>query len=287
MSWILCPDSKKPQIKFVFAFACSYFCTKAFFMKKTLILAAGFAMMACGAVAQETSVPKRITIIEGKFFRNLPEEVAKMMTPDGIKFFMLSTPNGTKAVGIKMPEPLTNEMLRDTIPMVQVPEAAELLRRFDEAQARSEGIGVSSGRTEPLLKEGTKFPEFTATDMNGRTWSNADVKGKVMVLNVWFTGCGPCRAEMPELSAWKDEMPGVMFFSSTFESAKVAHPVIESRGFNWIPLVNDTVLYKYVGNNGFPLTVVIDKEGTVVMAEHGTSATKREALKRKIKSLIK
>jgi thiol-disulfide isomerase/thioredoxin len=200
---------------------------------------------------------------------------------------MLSTPNGTKAVGIKMPEPLTNEMLRDTIPMVQVPEAAELLRRFDEAQARSEGIGVSSGRTEPLLKEGTKFPEFTATDMNGRTWSNADVKGKVMVLNVWFTGCGPCRAEMPELSAWKDEMPGVMFFSSTFESAKVARPVIESRGFNWIPLVNDTVLYKYVGNNGFPLTVVIDKEGTVVMAEHGTSATKREALKRKIKSLIK
>lgn len=124
---------------------------------------------------------------------------------------MLSTPNGTKAVGIKMPEPLTNEVLRDTIPMVQVPEAAELLRRFDEAQARSEGIGVSSGRTEPLLKEGTKFPEFTATDMNGRTWSNADVKGKVMVLNVWFTGCGPCRAEMPELSAWKDEMPGVMF----------------------------------------------------------------------------
>lgn len=171
--------------------------------------------------------------------------------------------------------------------MVQVPEAAELLRRFDEAQARSEGIGVSSGRTEPLLKEGTKFPEFTATDMNGRTWSNADVKGKVMVLNVWFTGCGPCRAEMPELSAWKDEMPGVMFFSSTFESAKVARPVIESRGFNWIPLVNDTALYKYVGNNGFPLTVVIDKEGTVVMAEHGTSATKREALKRKIKSLIK
>lgn len=82
-------------------------------------------------------------------------------------------------------------------------------------------------------------------------------------------------------------MPGVMFFSSTFESAKVARPVIESRGFNWIPLVNDTVLYKYVGNNGFPLTVVIDKEGTVVMAEHGTSATQREALKRKIKSLIK
>ena len=46
-------------------------------MKKTLILAAGFAMMACGAVAQETSVPKRIT-----YYRR--------------QVFMLSTPNGTK-----------------------------------------------------------------------------------------------------------------------------------------------------------------------------------------------
>lgn len=257
-------------------------------MKKiALILAAVCAMAAVRAVAQETSAPKRIIIIDSKFFRNLPEGVAKMMTPDGIKFFMISTPNGTKAVGIKMPEPLSDEVLRDTLPMAQVPEAVELLRRFDEAQAKSEGIKVSSNKTEPLLKEGTKFPEFTATDMDGRTWDNADVKGKVMVLNIWFTGCGPCRAEMPELSTWKDEMPDVMFFSSTYESADIARPVIESCKFNWIPLVNDTLFHQYIGNNGYPLTVVIDKEGIVAMVEYGTSATQREALKQKITSLMK
>lgn len=43
-----------------------------------------FTIAAFCAVAQETSVPKRITIIDGKFFQNLPEEGAKMMTPDGI-----------------------------------------------------------------------------------------------------------------------------------------------------------------------------------------------------------
>ena len=131
---------------------------------------------------------------------------------------------GQKAVGIKMPEPLTNEVLRDTIPMVQVPEAAELFRGdLTKHKQGQKGIGVSSGRTDHCLRKVLSFLEFTATDMNGRTWSNADIKGG-MVLNVWFTGCGPCRAEMPELSAWKDEMPGVMFFSSTFESAKVARP---------------------------------------------------------------
>lgn len=243
-------------------------------------------MIAFCIAAQEALPPKKIIIIDGKFFYNLPEGVAKMKTPDGIKFFMVSTPNGTKAVGIKMPEPLTNEVLRDTIPMVHVPEAAELLRRFEEAKSSSDGIKISSGKTEPLLKEGTKFPDFTSTDIDGRIWSNADVKDKVMVLNIWFTGCGPCRAEMPELSAWKDEMPDVMFFSSTYESAEIARPVIESRGFNWIPLVNDTLFTKYIGNNGYPLTVVIDKEGIVVMAEYGTSATQRESLKEKIRSLI-
>lgn len=254
--------------------------------KTTLTLAVVFAMTAFCAVAQETSAPKRITIIDGKFFRNLPEGIAKM-TPDGMKFFMISTPNGTKAIGIKMPEPLSDEVLRDTIPMAQVPEASELLRRFEEAQANSAGIKVSSSKTEPLLKEGTKFPDFTASDIDGRIWSNADVKGKVMVLNIWFTGCGPCRAEMPELSTWKDEMPEVMFFSSTYESTEIARPVIESRRFNWIPLVNNTSFTKYIGNNGYPLTAVIDKEGVVVMVEYGTSASQREALKQKIKSLIK
>lgn len=257
-------------------------------MKKTiLILAVVFAMTAFCAVAQEISAPKRIIMIDGKFFRNLPEGVAKMMTPDGIKFFMISTPNGTKAVGIKMPEPLPDEVLCDTIPVAQVPEGVELLRRFEEAQVSSEGIKVSSGKMEPFLKEGTKFPDFTATDIDGRIWSNADVKGKVMVLNIWFTGCKPCRAEMPELSTWKDEMPDVMFFSSTYESAEIVRPVIESCGFNWISLVDNSMFTNYIGDNGYPLTAVIDKDGIVVMVKYGTSASQREALKQKIKSLIK
>jgi len=51
--------------------------------------------------------------------------------------------------------------------------------------------------------------------------------------------------------------------------------------------VNNILFTKYIGNNGYPLTAVIDKEGVVVMVEYGTSASQREALKQKIKSLIK
>lgn len=239
--------------------------------------------MAVFAAGQETLSPKNIIIIDGKFFDGIPESIAKMKS-DGMEIFMLSTPNGTKAIGFTLPIPLPGDALRDTIPMKQVPEAAELLRRFEEAQARTEEMNHSSAN--PELKEGSKFPGFSATDMEGRIWSNADVKGKVMVLNVWFTGCGPCRAEMPELSAWKEEMPEVMFFSSTYESAEVARPVIEKQQFNWIPLVDDKQFSLYTDNRGYPLNVVVDKEGIVRMVSHGTSASKRKTLKQLILSLI-
>ena len=80
-------------------------------------------------------------------------------------------------------------------------------------------------------------------------------------------------------------MPEVMFFSSTYESADIAGPVIKSRGFNWIPLVSDTLFHKYIGNNGYPLTMVVDKNGKIVKAEYGTSPEQRADLKEAIKSL--
>ena len=137
-----------------------------------------------------------------------------------------------------------------------------------------------------MINEGDKFPEFSATDINGKIWTNADVKGKVMVLNLWFTGCRPCRAEMPELSKWKDEMPDAMFLSATYENAERAKPVIESQGFNWIALINDTQFAEFIGSIGYPMTIVVDKAGFITMIEYGTSPTQRTKLKEEIRKLI-
>lgn len=253
----------------------------------SLIMTVIFLLTSIGGVAQEAPPLEKITIVNGYFFRNIPEAVTtNMAKPNAMRIYMISTPNGTKVIGIKLSESLSDEALRDTIPMAEVPEAAELLRRFEEVQARSKGRRIVQSPKAQYLEEGDRFPEFSVTDIDGRTWSSTDVKGKVMVLNVWFTGCRPCLAEMPELSAWKDEMPEVMFFSSTFESADVALPVIKNRGFNWIPIVNDSIFDKHVGRRGYPLTVVVDKEGIVAAVEHGTSPSRREDLRQKIKSLI-
>jgi tetratricopeptide (TPR) repeat protein len=43
-------------------------------------------------------------------------------------------------------------------------------------------------------------PDFSAIDLQGKTIRLADLKGKIVVINIWGIGCGPCIAEMPRLN---------------------------------------------------------------------------------------
>jgi len=46
---------------------------------------------------------------------------------------------------------------------------------------------------------GTKAPEFALFDMAGRTVRLSDLRGKVVLLNFWYSSCPPCRTETPDL----------------------------------------------------------------------------------------
>lgn len=227
---------------------------------------------------QQTPKPKKIYIIEGHFFNQIP--VDNELT-SGI--IIINSANGTKAFGILLSEPLPDEALQYEVPKEQIPDAELLLEQYNDKAGSA--ISITMDKSESALKVGDAFPAFKATDIDGREWTNEDVKGTVMVLNCWFTGCGSCRAEMPELSKWKNEMPDVMFFSSTYEKPETARIVLEKTGFNWTPLVNDTQFKNYIGSHGYPLTVVVDKDGKIAQVEFGTSPLQRDKLKATIQSL--
>jgi thiol-disulfide isomerase/thioredoxin len=48
--------------------------------------------------------------------------------------------------------------------------------------------------------DGTPGPDYAFNDAAGKPMKIADLKGKVVVMNLWATWCGPCQIEMPELA---------------------------------------------------------------------------------------
>lgn len=227
--------------------------------------------------SQDAPKSPNIYIIEGLFFSEIPVDQGLLNGMVTIK-----TANGSRAFGLIMKEPLPDEAKQFAISNNQIPDADELLEIFNKKKGRAIRFSINK---EEYLHVGDRFPQFTAKDIDGKNWESADVEGKVMVLNCWFTGCGPCRAEMPELSQWKNEMPDVIFFSSTYEKPETARPVLEKTGFNWIPLVNDTQFKQYIGTNGYPMTIVVDKGGLIALIEYGTSPMQRKKLRETIESL--
>jgi len=248
---------------------------------KTFITAL-FAIVAIAGQAQEaridTIVPK--FLINGYFFREMPK------LPDAMpSVTRLRDNEGNSVVAIGLDVDLPKSVVRKAIPREQVHNADQFqngvnmmrtMQELTQANVKADGTFYSP-------KAGEHFPQFSEKDMDGRTWTNDSVRGRVMVLNLWYSGCGPCRAEMSELSTWKEKFPNVMFFSATYHDAEIVKRITDKHHFTWTHLVEAKDMMSWIGTEGFPFTVVVDKQGIVRHAVHGTNEMKREELLAKIK----
>jgi cytochrome c biogenesis protein CcmG/thiol:disulfide interchange protein DsbE len=64
---------------------------------------------------------------------------------------------------------------------------------------------MARGRFLPV-EVGTRAPSFPATDLQGRPVRLEDLRGQVVLLNIWATWCGPCRDEMPSMERLHREL---------------------------------------------------------------------------------
>ncbi len=238
-------------------------------MKKFLSLIAVFILIGtlCG-----NSITNRVPAyyVEGYYFdkspQNLPGDYCMSFTSYG---------DGKKLVLLIYSEPVTlsDEIIAEAIPEDQIADL-EYLRTVTMNSLNFHAISNEAYKNREWLNVGTAFPSFTATDIDGVECGSKDIEGKVMVLNLWYTGCGPCRREMPELSTWREKYPDVVFLSSTWESPEVARPVLEKCGFTWRHIVNDRQFLKWLNGRGYPMTIVVDRKGIVRHYENGTNQDK-------------
>src|SRR5512139_1358249 len=115
---------------------------------------------------------------------------------------------------------------------------------------------------------GGQAPDFTLTDMSGRSVSLADLRGKVVIVNFWATWCPPCRAEMPSMEALHRELAdeGLVLLAVNIEKdGRKSVPTFLAGNPHSFPILFDDqeVVQKRYGVFKFPESFVIRKDGTI------------------------
>ena len=117
-------------------------------------------------------------------------------------------------------------------------------------------------------QEKTAAPDFTVSDLQGRTFSLADFKGKVLFLNFWATWCPPCRQEIPDfIAAYKDLKGGgleIVGLSVDRLTAEELAEWVKDVGINYpVALATREHVRAFQPGDYIPTTLVIDPEGNI------------------------
>jgi len=124
-------------------------------------------------------------------------------------------------------------------------------------------------RAEPLDIQGTTFEDDE--------FSSADHLGEVLMLNIWYASCPPCRKEAPELQKIHEDYEELVVIGvNVRDSSGPARAFEETYGITYpsMPDLDAEIMYSLrglVAPNAVPSTLVIDREGRVAARISGAA----------------
>jgi thiol-disulfide isomerase/thioredoxin len=144
---------------------------------------------------------------------------------------------------------------------------------LSDRSANGEGPAVSSAKSGEdsiamsLHDAPRSLPVVEFEDGDGRTLTLAEFRGRVVLLNIWATWCGPCRREMPTLDRLQAKLGGPDFEVVAVSIDRDGIPVVTE----FYAEVGVRHLAKYIDESGdvarrlntvgVPTTLLIDREG--------------------------
>jgi thiol-disulfide isomerase/thioredoxin len=121
-------------------------------------------------------------------------------------------------------------------------------------------LGTSDGQ---WLPPDATLPAFGLTDVSGQRWTLAQLAGKVVLINVWATWCGPCRVELPKIQELQ-----VISFNVDEDLGRVA-PYMKARGYSFPALAAYGFVSRTLFRYEIPQNWLIDPNGKWIATQRG------------------
>lgn len=154
-------------------------------------------------------------------------------------------------------------------------------------------LTISAQQKKPLA------PAFSVSSIDGKTFDSEKLKGKIVVLNLWFINCPNCLEEIKSLNQLVSEYKGkdVVFIGMATNKKPDLEKFLKKNPFDYniVPGAMQTILsFGEPDKNGeinipFPMHVVIDREGAIVVRRSGRKGLDdvKSELKKQIESAPK
>ncbi|WP_430810526.1 MULTISPECIES: peroxiredoxin family protein [unclassified Carboxylicivirga] len=152
-------------------------------------------------------------------------------------------------------------------------------------------MGGSGASSADKVKVGEVAPSFTVMTPDGKL-SNADLKGKVVLINFFATWCPPCVKELPVLQQqvwekYKDHNDFVLLVIGREHSVDELRAFAEKRNLD-LPFCPDEKreIFNLFASESIPRNYIIDRAGKVVYASKGYSVKEFEIMKEALKKRL-
>jgi thiol-disulfide isomerase/thioredoxin len=117
------------------------------------------------------------------------------------------------------------------------------------------------------------LPDFQISDAEGKTWRLADLKGKVTLVNLWATWCGPCRTELPYLQKLfnkvRERKDLVVITLNTDDNPGLIMPFLNENKYTFPVLPASGYVARLVPELSIPRNWIVDADGAIRMERIG------------------
>jgi len=113
--------------------------------------------------------------------------------------------------------------------------------------------------------QGKEAPPFSLTSLQGKQCSLTDLKGKVVLLNFWFSACTPCQTEVLSLNELQNKYGenDFVIIGASLDNAEVCQKFAEQKKTKYLIAPNTKTLAANYKVTTYPTSFLIDKNGIV------------------------